>query len=630
MDFQFDEIFDIPALTTLLEKFSSLTKTPTALLDLSGDVHISTGWQSICANFHRVNSGSASRCKESDTKLANALAEGNQYNMYRCQNGLVDVAVPVHVDGEHVGNFFTGQFFLEPPNKNHFIEQAKQFGFDEQGYLKALEQVPIYSENETKLTMDFLVELTQTFGEMGSTRLEQLKSEQQQTEKLESLLAEKSQELTALHATYETALSFADVGIWEWDIVTGDVYWSKETECIWGFPENTFKGELDQVSEAIHSDDFAAWQADVEACLQGKKDHEIEFRINRSDGSTHWVHARGKLTKDESGNALKMSGVVFDITERKTWELKLHKSEKRLNHAQKLAQIGSWELDLVKNSLVWSDEIFQIFEIKKDAFGDDYESFLNFVHPDDKEKVNSAYLSSLKTGEVYDIEHRLLLNNDKIKYVRELGYTTFDDRGNPLVSHGTIQDITAKKLMELKVEHIAYYDPLTDLPNKQLFKDRYNQAVSSIKRSKHFAAIMFIDLDNFKSLNDTHGHQAGDLLLKQVAERLTNQIRGSDTVARIGGDEFLILLASLSEESEKSLLEATAVAEKVCDSLAEPYNIKINSKNNKSAKVQHQCSASIGLTLFDQTDCNQDDIVKRADMAMYQAKRQGRNQVCVK
>ncbi len=178
MKYKFNEIFDIPALTRFCESFTRINGTVTALLDLEGNVHISTGWQDICTKFHRVCAGTAQRCTESDTVLAGQLESGKSYNVYKCKNGLVDVAVPVIVDGDHVGNFFTGQFLFEKPDIAYFTEQARLFGFDQQAYLEALERVPIFSEEEVRKIMDFLVEMTQTIGEMGINKLNELKTKE--------------------------------------------------------------------------------------------------------------------------------------------------------------------------------------------------------------------------------------------------------------------------------------------------------------------------------------------------------------------------------------------------------------------------------------------------------------------
>lgn len=167
---KFSELVDIGELRKLCESFTELTGAVTAVLDLDGTVLISTGWREICTNFHRANPLTARRCVESDTVLASQLAHGESYNVYRCKNGLVDVAVPITIAGEHVANFFTGQFFFEKPDLQFFIRQASEVGFAEDAYLQALAQTPVYSADHVKAMMSFFTRLAQVMGEMGVAR----------------------------------------------------------------------------------------------------------------------------------------------------------------------------------------------------------------------------------------------------------------------------------------------------------------------------------------------------------------------------------------------------------------------------------------------------------------------------
>jgi diguanylate cyclase (GGDEF)-like protein/PAS domain S-box-containing protein len=183
------------------------------------------------------------------------------------------------------------------------------------------------------------------------------------------------------------------------------------------------------------------------------------------------------------------------------------------------------------------------------------------------------------------------------------------------------RDITERKEMEYQVRQLAFYDPLTNLPNRRLLSDRLNQSIYASKRSGLYGAIMFLDLDNFKSLNDLHGHGAGDLLLVEVASRLTNCVRKMDTVARFGGDEFVVLLCELGDNKEIAKIQASIIAEKIRTTLAKPYSLLLQPEEN----IEHHCTVSIGVNLFSNKGASEDDILKWADTAMYQAKEAGRN-----
>ena len=165
------ELIPVHELQALCDSFTTLTGAVTAVLDLEGNILVATGWQDVCTKFHRVNGKTALRCQESDTALAGQLKNGERYNVYKCKNGLVDVAVPLIIGGEHLGNFFTGQFFFEQPDITYFIHQANEFGFDRDDYLNALAKAPIFSEEKVRAMMEFRPSSTRRpFGSSGKTR----------------------------------------------------------------------------------------------------------------------------------------------------------------------------------------------------------------------------------------------------------------------------------------------------------------------------------------------------------------------------------------------------------------------------------------------------------------------------
>jgi diguanylate cyclase (GGDEF)-like protein/PAS domain S-box-containing protein len=193
--------------------------------------------------------------------------------------------------------------------------------------------------------------------------------------------------------------------------------------------------------------------------------------------------------------------------------------------------------------------------------------------------------------------------------------------------HGITRDITERKRVQDQVRQLAFYDPLTQLPNRRLLNDRLSQTMSVSKRSVSYAALLMLDLDNFKPLNDAHGHQAGDLLLVEVARRLTECVRETDTVARVGGDEFVVVLGELNADPKESARQAAEVAEKIRASLAAPYRLVLDGGSLAGAVVEYRCSASIGAVLFLNHEVSQEDLMKQADSAMYRAKEVGRNAV---
>lgn len=201
----------------------------------------------------------------------------------------------------------------------------------------------------------------------------------------------------------------------------------------------------------------------------------------------------------------------------------------------------------------------------------------------------------------------------------------YDAQGTIIGYHGITREISKRKQMEEQVRQLAFHDSLTNLPNRRLFFDRLRQSMAASKRSERYSALMFLDLDNFKLLNDKHGHVAGDLLLIVAADRLKRSVREMDTVARFGGDEFVVMLNELDTDKAASVSQAGIVAEKIRSALSAPYLLNISKDGKTDVTIEHHCTASIGVVVFINHEISQDDILKWADATMYRAKEDGRN-----
>lgn len=199
--------------------------------------------------------------------------------------------------------------------------------------------------------------------------------------------------------------------------------------------------------------------------------------------------------------------------------------------------------------------------------------------------------------------------------------------GHPPLTGGIALDITEHRRMEAQIRLQLLHDPLTGLPNRSLLKDRLDQAQASSRRTRCYNAVLFLDLDNFKPLNDKHGHAAGDLLLIETARRLKQCVRETDTVARFGGDEFVVIIGSLSPSLDESKAQALAVAEKIRAALSQPHSLRVNRGEANEAAIVHHCTASIGIAVFNDEEDNPLDAMQRADAAMYEAKEAGRNRL---
>jgi diguanylate cyclase (GGDEF)-like protein/PAS domain S-box-containing protein len=220
-----------------------------------------------------------------------------------------------------------------------------------------------------------------------------------------------------------------------------------------------------------------------------------------------------------------------------------------------------------------------------------------------------------------------LLRKDGTKFIGEVSTSVFINKDGETRTSMIIRDVTQRKQLEDQVHQLAFFDFLTKLPNRRLLDDRLGQAMAASKRSSRYGAVMFLDLDNFKPLNDTHGHAVGDLLLIEVARRIGGCIRETDTAARFGGDEFVVMLNELEKDKAESISQASIVAEKIRVTLAEPYLLTMQNEGSTDFTIEHHCSSSIGVVLFIDHEASMDDIFKWADMAMYQAKEDGRNMI---
>lgn len=230
----------------------------------------------------------------------------------------------------------------------------------------------------------------------------------------------------------------------------------------------------------------------------------------------------------------------------------------------------------------------------------------------------------LKTYSTLEIQH--VCKDGNLIWGEIITKPEFDENKNIIGYHGITRAITERKKMEDKIRELAFYDPLTKLANRRLLYDRLKQVAASAKRSKKYSAIIYLDLDNFKPLNDKHGHSVGDLLLVEVATRLKNSIREMDTVARVGGDEFAIIIHELSEDKEKSTFKVDGIAKKILCALSENYTFK--NTHDSDQIIEHHCTTSIGVFVFKaHSNQNAEQLFKQADQAMYKAKEAGRNTI---
>jgi diguanylate cyclase (GGDEF)-like protein/PAS domain S-box-containing protein len=297
-----------------------------------------------------------------------------------------------------------------------------------------------------------------------------------------------------------------------------------------------------------------------------------------------------------------------------------------LKQAQSIAHIGSWHYAFGTGQLTWTEELYRIFGVSSKTFIPSAETLISLIYPDDQSAVHT-WIEACVTGQKpRALEFRCLCPDGTIRHIQGQGELVLDAEGKSSYIVGTGQDITERKRVEVQINNIAYHDGLTGLPNRRLLDDRLEQVFAACKRSGRYGAVIFLDLDNFKPLNDTHGHKVGDLLLVEVAFRLVSCVREVDTVARFGGDEFVVVLNELDGNESECAAQAGIVAEKIQSALACPYWLSSESDESTKLVIHQNVGASMGVALFNK-DVNAENVLKWADMAMYQAKNAGRNHV---
>ena len=293
-------------------------------------------------------------------------------------------------------------------------------------------------------------------------------------------------------------------------------------------------------------------------------------------------------------------------------EVSLRQSETRLARAQKIARMGSWEWNLISGVIYWSEELYRIFgQPTGHPEVISMEWLYTLINPLDMVAFKKAVRNTLRSGAALDINYRIISGDEGEIIVNTQGEIEYDESGSACLLSGTTLDITARIKAESEIQQLINYDSLTGLPNRSLLHDRLHLAIAQSSRDKQLLGVLMLDLDRFKDINETLGHRAGDKLLKAVAKRLQACIRDSDTLARLGGDEYVAILIGVTHEEG-----IATVAKKILAVVSEPFYVDGN-------EIFSTCSIGIAVYPMDGEDSH--TLLKHADLAMYQAKGGDRN-----
>lgn len=418
------------------------------------------------------------------------------------------------------------------------------------------------------------------------------------------------QRLTESENVLREAQSVAQIGSWVLDYATQELRWSDEIFRILELDPETAKPSKKAFLEVIHPEDRNELRRAYKTALRNHRPYELRHRLQMKDGSVKYVHQRSAISLSPEGVPIRAVGTVQDVTMVVLQELAFHESEERFRTIADFTFDWEYWQGANKEILYISPSCQRVTGYTQAEFISDPELLTSIVHPEDKPRY-MAHLNEYTNNQEHHLDFRILTKDGQERWIAHGCRPVIKD-GQANGRRVSNRDISDLKVAEQLAQHLAYFDALTGLPNRRMLMDRLGKAVPQAKRQHRQMAIMFIDLDRFKYVNDTFGHDVGDSLLVEVAQRFSACVRASDTVARTGGDEFIVLLPEIATPTD-----ATAVALKLLGALRLPVCCREHSL---------EVSASIGIALHsaDSTD-DGTELMKKADVAMYAAKQAGRN-----
>lgn len=413
--------------------------------------------------------------------------------------------------------------------------------------------------------------------------------------------------------TFFDALADVGIGTWQFDITTHYLTWDRTMCDIYACDPNVSdqKNVFKYWLSTIVPSDLAEMKRIYLEDLQSTQQLEYIHKIKTATGDVRFILSKASVHKNNADEPILLLGSSIDVTKYNLIDQSLRDTQERLLLAKKAAQIGIWELELGSNKLLWDDDMFDIFGLDENVFTGHYDDWEKLVHPDDINDAVNDFQLSIKERKPFDSEFRIIRPDGEVRYIFAKAQVILNDIGEAEKCIGVNIDVSEKKETESQVKFLAYHDSLTNLPNRTLAIDRLNQSIAKSARDGLYYSLVFIDIDNFKYINDTLGHNIGDAVLKEISKRLQQSIRAQDTVARLGGDEFLVIISALDPTIEAGTVITTHIIEKLQQAIHQPIEAE-----------QHliDSSASIGITIFKGNKYSAKTLMQQADMAMYNAK----------
>ncbi len=638
-EYSFSDLVDIIEFEEILRSFYNATKIPNALVGKNGEIISQVGWIDACASFHRVNPLSNLDCLESNHKLMQSVSNGIVTSQL-CKNGLLDYATPIVIEDEIIGTLFLGQVLNEAANIDFFSQQAKKFNYDEKEYIKAINSVPIVSQEEMEATMDCVVKIAQMLAKTGLSKLR------------ERVLVNNLDETTKEIIELKDILDFSPVGI-SWcdengkivyinyqfiklfgytleDIPNLEIWYEKAYPDI-QLRQTVIKDWNEKVLKAFKNNSLAPELEVNITCKDGSEKRVVinvsflgnKSLINFNDISAHWKSELRNRTHDSMLEMVAKHTSLSDILDTIVKNIEVEDSTSLcsillLDEEGKHLYIGSSpSLPDFYNNAVNGLEIGigvgscgTAAYLKKRVIVENiltHEYWQPYKGLAQKAGVAACWSEPIisSTGKVlgtFAIYHK----NPMAPNVSDIERITFAAN----LAAIAIENRNARK----ELEHRAYSDYLTGLANRRYFIEKAELELSRHNRYSNELSLIMFDIDFFKKINDTYGHNVGDLVLQKIADTSRLILRDIDILGRIGGEEFAILLP------QTNLEDSIIVAERLRAEISKQKIYLENQTLENFTASFGVVSASSSLTI--------DELLIKADKALYEAKNSGRNKVC--